>query len=103
LFTSLNHPWGGAPTYIYTDFILGIRRERNATTGELGWVFDPVWDVVDGLGLTWAKGKMPLPDGTWIEASWTGTKGSTDMKVKAPDGVKVEVRQRDGAKRRELL
>ena len=104
LFTSLNHPWGGAPTYVYTDFILGVRRERNATTGELGWVFDPVWEVVDGLGLTWAKGKMPLPDGKgWIEASWTGTKGSTDMKVTAPEGVKVEVRQRDGAKRRELL
>ncbi|KFY52885.1 hypothetical protein V496_08090 [Pseudogymnoascus sp. VKM F-4515 (FW-2607)] len=104
LFTSLNHPWGGAPTYIYTDFILGVRRERNASTGEAGWVFDPVWEVVEGLGLTWAKGKMPLPGGKgWIEASWSGEKESTEMKITAPEGVKVEVRQRGGAKRRELL
>ncbi|OBT78844.1 hypothetical protein VF21_02515 [Pseudogymnoascus sp. 05NY08] len=103
LFTSLNHPWGGAPTYVYTDFILGVRRERNASTGVVGWVFDPVWEVVEGLGLTWAKGKMPLPGGGWIEASWTGTKGNTQMEVKAPAGVVVEVRQRDGAKRRELV
>ncbi|KFY71395.1 hypothetical protein V499_08407 [Pseudogymnoascus sp. VKM F-103] len=103
LFTSLNHPWGGAPTYVYTDFILGVRRERNAATGVVGWVFDPVWEVVEGLGLEWAKGKMPLPEGGWIEASWTGTKGSTQMEVKAPGGVVVEVRQRDGSKRRELV
>ncbi|KAH8885313.1 Six-hairpin glycosidase, partial [Thozetella sp. PMI_491] len=25
LFTSLSHPWGGAPTYAYTEYLLGVR------------------------------------------------------------------------------
>jgi hypothetical protein len=70
IFTSLCHPWGGAPTYILSDYVLGVRREKNSSTGAFEWVFDPIWDIVDGLGLDWAKGKVPLLGGGYIEAEW---------------------------------
>jgi hypothetical protein len=70
IFTSLCHPWGGAPTYILSDYVLGVRREKNSSTGAFEWVFDPIWDIVDGLGLDWAKGRVPLLGGGYIEAEW---------------------------------
>lgn len=70
IFTSLCHPWGGAPTYILPNYILGIRRELTRK-GTYEWVLDPVWDVIKGLGLKEASGRMPLPGGGWIEASWS--------------------------------
>ncbi|KUJ15991.1 Six-hairpin glycosidase, partial [Mollisia scopiformis] len=76
IFTSLCHPWGGAPTYILTDYVLGVRRELNGTTGEYGWVFDPVLEVAQGLGLSWVNGTVPLVGGGWIEAGWAVTEGN---------------------------
>ncbi|KAK5149254.1 hypothetical protein LTR04_007277 [Oleoguttula sp. CCFEE 6159] len=71
IFTSLSHPWGGAPTYVLSDYVLGVRREMNATTETYGWVFDPVWEIVEGLRLQWAKGRVPLMGGGLIEAKWS--------------------------------
>jgi hypothetical protein len=68
IFTSLNYSWGGVPTYVLTDYVLGVRRELNKGTGLFKWVFDPVWIVVDGLGLTWAQRGVPAFGGGWIEA-----------------------------------
>ena len=76
LFTSLCHPWGGAPTYVLTDYVLGVRRELDAATGQYMWIFDPPIRLLKRLGLTWAKGKVPLESGGWIEASWTIESGS---------------------------
>jgi len=73
IFTSLCHPWGGAPTYVLTDYVLGVRPEFNETTGTYGWVFDPVWGVVEGLNVTSVKGTVPLLGGGYIEASWAVT------------------------------
>ena len=70
LFTSLGHPWGGAPTYIYSNYILGIRTEWNADINAYEWVFHPMYDVATDLGLTWVNGTVPLASGGYIEASW---------------------------------
>lgn len=70
IFTSLCHPWGGAPTYVLSNYILGIRREMNSR-GSYEWVVDPVWEVIEGLGLKQASGRVPLPQGGWIEAKWS--------------------------------
>ena len=78
LFTSLSHPWGGAPTYILSNYILGVRREQNRHSDDFEWVFDPAWDVIEGLGLKWAKGSVPLPDGGLIEAEWQYESGSAE-------------------------
>lgn len=71
IFTSLSHPWGGAPTYIFSNYILGIRTEWNAQKIEYEWIFNPAWEIAEGLGLEWAKGKVPLSSGGYIEAEWS--------------------------------
>jgi len=97
IFTSLNHPWGGAPTYILTDYVLGVRRQLNKEINAYEWVFDPVWEIVEGLGLTWVKGKVPLFGGGWIEASWSLENGTVDMtaEVKEAPGVTVKINRRE--------
>ena len=81
IFTSLNHPWGGAPTYVLTNYILGIRTKLNKATNSYSWVIDPAWSINEGLGLKHATGRMPLPDGGWIEATWTTQGGSKKCEV----------------------
>lgn len=76
MFTSLAHPWGGAPTYVLTEYILGVRREFNSTTGGYGWVFDPALEISQALGLNWARGRVPVHGGGWIEADWSVESGN---------------------------
>jgi hypothetical protein len=94
IFTSLSHPWGGGATYALSNYILGIRSELNIATGKYGWVFDPVLEVAQGLGLTWVEGKVPLSSGGWITASWNITNGQVThaVKVQGAKGVKVDVK-----------
>ena len=97
IFTSLCHPWGGAPTYVLSDYVLGVRREMDETTGTFQWVFDPIWGIVEGLGLDWAKGRVPLFDGGYIEAEWKYDNGTTmdeknpQMTVTVKENNKVHV------------
>jgi hypothetical protein len=82
---------------VLSDYVLGVRRELNSTTGTYEWVFDPIWGIVEGLGLEWAKGRVPLVDGGYIEAEWSynnGTAGSralAQMKVNVKGNSKVRV------------
>jgi hypothetical protein len=94
IFTSLCHPWGGAPTYVLTDYVLGVRRELDATTGEYRWVFDPVLEVLQGLGLTWVNGRVPLESGGWIEAGWEIEDGIVvwNLEVIGALGLNVDVK-----------
>lgn len=95
IFTSLCHPWGGAPTYILTNYVLGVRTEFNSTTGTFEWVFDPPWDIALGLGLQWANGTVPLFSGGYIQAEWTLSNGtnssSISVQVIGNSGVQVTV------------
>lgn len=90
IFTSLCHPWGGAPTYVLSDYVLGVRRELNTATGTYEWVFDPIWGIVEGLGLEWAKGRVPLVDGGYIEAEWRYNNGAVGRGAPAQMAVKVK-------------
>lgn len=94
IFTSLSHPWGGAPTYVLTNYVLGVRRELDTTTGTYGWVFDLVLEILEGLGLTWVKGKVPLESGGWIEAGWSIADGTvtSNLEVVGAKGVEVDVK-----------
>jgi hypothetical protein len=94
IFTSLCHPWGGAPTYILTDYILGVRREYDGVSGTYGWVFDPVLELAQGLNVTWANGTVPLPGGGSIEAEWKveGGKVSGSVQVLGAEGVSIAVK-----------
>lgn len=77
-----------------SNYILRVRSELDTATGKYGWVFDPVLEVAQGLGLTWVKGRVPLPLGGWIEASWNITNGKVtyDVDVQGAKGVKVNVK-----------
>ena len=94
LFTSLCHPWGGAPTYVLSDYVLGVRREVD-TGGEYRWVFDPPLQVLQGLGLSWVKGRVPLQNEGWIEAGWSIDHDGIvtwNLEVIGARGVKVDVK-----------
>ncbi|KAJ5274082.1 hypothetical protein N7478_009207 [Penicillium angulare] len=96
IFTSLAHPWGGAATYIFSNYILGVRTEWDGGVGKYVWVFDPAWDVVRGLGLEWVRGDVPLFGGGYIRAEWnlsSTTAPSMDARVIGNDDVQVEVRE----------
>lgn len=80
LFTSHAHPWGGAPTYIFSEYVLGV---QPAKPGFEEWLFRPV--IVDGL--TWARGRVPTPRGN-IQAEWVVDGMSVVLEVRAPAGTK---------------
>lgn len=95
MFTSLCHPWGGAPTYVLTDYILGVRKEFNGTTGEYEWVFDPATEIAEGLGLAWVNGTVPIYGGGYFEADWAVANGNVrrNINVVGTEGVGVSIGQ----------
>ena len=81
LFTSLNHPWGSAPTFVLTDYVLGV---VPTSPGFVTWSFEPI--LGEQLGLTWVEGSVPTPKGA-ISAGWSlGGNSSTILTVNAPSG-----------------
>ncbi|RAK75976.1 putative alpha-L-rhamnosidase C [Aspergillus fijiensis CBS 313.89] len=63
LYTSHAHPWGGAPTYVLSEYVLGV---QSTSPGFDTWVFQPA--ILD-VNVSWARGRVPTPRGT-IQASW---------------------------------
>ncbi|GAB1734037.1 hypothetical protein NU195Hw_g7635t1 [Hortaea werneckii] len=64
LFTSLSHPWGGAPTYVLPESVVGIRAVE---PGYKQWALMP---AVAEMGLEHASGTTVTPFGN-IEVDWT--------------------------------
>ncbi|EEY61461.1 glycoside hydrolase, putative [Phytophthora infestans T30-4] len=56
-FTSLSHPWGGAPTYVLTNYVAGI---RPLVFGFRHWIVNP---MVTGLNITSANATVSTPYG----------------------------------------
>jgi hypothetical protein len=79
LFTSLAHPWGSAPTYLLTQYVLGVSAVKS---GYQKWSFAP---LLQGLGLHWVNGSVPTPQGD-IFAGWQITGKDATLAVKAPSG-----------------
>ncbi|KAF4620215.1 hypothetical protein G7Y89_g14606 [Cudoniella acicularis] len=79
LYTSLSHPWGGAPTYILPQYVLGISA---LDPGYKKWQFKP---LVYGMGLDTSEGVVPTPQGG-IHASWKLAGGGLLLNVEAPSG-----------------
>lgn len=86
--------WGGAPTYILSNYILGVRRELQTGNMTYRWIVDPAWQVVEQLGLSSANGKMPLPGGGLIEVSWSteNAQQTCEVVVQSEQAVSVDVR-----------
>ncbi|KAL4771981.1 Six-hairpin glycosidase-like protein [Aspergillus nidulans var. acristatus] len=82
LFTSHAHPWGGAPTYVFTEYLLGI---QPTSPGFMEWAFRP---VINGMGLSWVEGRVPTPRGS-IRAGWAVENGTEiRLYVCAPAGTR---------------
>ncbi|CAG8409365.1 unnamed protein product [Penicillium salamii] len=81
LYTSHAHPWGAAPTFALTEYVLGI---QPSSPGFSEWDFQPAVLTPD---VSWAKGKVPTPHGS-IDASWklNRQKNEIQMKVCSPSG-----------------
>jgi hypothetical protein len=79
LFTSLAHPWGSAPTYVLTEYVLGV---QSRTPGYAAWSFRP---GIFGLGLAGAKGVVRTPHGN-IQAKWDLVGNQLTLKIQGPAG-----------------
>ncbi|EHK20537.1 glycoside hydrolase family 78 protein [Trichoderma virens Gv29-8] len=62
-FTSMAHGWSTGIVPLLTSYVLGVKPQ---TPGFQTWQICP---VVDGGGLTWARGEVPTPGGK-IGVSW---------------------------------
>ena len=81
LYTSHAHPWGAAPTFAMTEYVLGI---QGSSPGFSEWTFQPAVLTPD---VSWVKGKVPTPRGS-IGASWkvNSQKKEIEMNVCSPLG-----------------
>ncbi|KAJ6031876.1 Six-hairpin glycosidase [Penicillium herquei] len=79
LFSSLAHPWASSPTYILSDYVLGV---EPSSVGYKQWIFRPA--VLD-IDVTWARGRVSTPQGT-ITASWNLAQKDIVLRVCAPHG-----------------
>ncbi|KAF2146983.1 glycoside hydrolase family 78 protein, partial [Aplosporella prunicola CBS 121167] len=59
-YTSHAHPWGGAPTYVLSEYVLGVRA---TSPGYKTWEFVPSVSVTRDVDVEWVKGRMPAPGG----------------------------------------
>lgn len=82
LFTSLAHPWGSAPTYLLTEYVLGVGPK---TAGYEQWSFEPIPALLRGGldRLDWAEGVVPTPNGGAIKASWKVDRSTGQVKITA--------------------
>ncbi|KAL4746873.1 Six-hairpin glycosidase-like protein [Aspergillus terricola var. indicus] len=86
LFTSHAHPWGGAPTYVFTEYLLGV---QPTSPGFERWAFRP---VITGMGLSWVEGRVPTPRGS-IKAGWAVENG-TEVRLHSSRRIVVRLASR---------
>ncbi|KAK1941805.1 hypothetical protein P3T76_006869 [Phytophthora citrophthora] len=79
LFTSLSHPWGGAPTYALTNYVAGI---RPAEFGFSQWIVNP---LVTGMNVTSANATVKTPFGD-LSAAWELVDNQLSVTITAPVG-----------------
>ncbi|KAH7317833.1 glycoside hydrolase family 78 protein [Rhexocercosporidium sp. MPI-PUGE-AT-0058] len=84
LFTSLSHPWGGAPTYILTEYAAGIRQAKGvAGFGYANWVVNPSGGLA--MGLRRASAKVVTAYGGNLEVQWSVKSNNTlNVRISAP-------------------
>lgn len=84
-FTSMAHGWSTGIVPLMTNHVLGV---RPLEPGFKKWQVCP---VIDGGGLSWARGVVPTPNGG-LQVSWATreTRAGTvfSLEVKAPRGTK---------------
>lgn len=86
LYTSLSHPWGGAPTYLLTEWVAGLHSAPRAKGFGYGnWVINPTSGLA--MGLKKAKASVMTSFSGSLEVSWSVVNRCTlDVEIKAPVG-----------------
>ncbi|UVI32678.1 glycoside hydrolase family 78 protein [Paenibacillus spongiae] len=82
------HAWSAAPGYFLGTSVLGVTR-----TGE-GWSHAAV--KPQPCGLSWARGRVPLPQGGLIEVSWRVDGNAMKLDVSAPHDVELDIQLPEG-------
>jgi hypothetical protein len=78
-YTSLSHPWGGAPTYILTEYVAGI---KPLTYGYKTWTISPAYT---GFDLKHARAQVQTPYGL-LKVQWSVTSTQIKAIITAPVG-----------------
>jgi hypothetical protein len=83
LYTSLAHPWGGAPTYLLTEYVAGIQTARGIEGfGYKRWVISP--QVGIDAGIKYATGKVVTEYGS-LQVQWhVDEAGRMHVEIRAP-------------------
>ncbi|KAI0144946.1 glycoside hydrolase family 78 protein [Pestalotiopsis sp. NC0098] len=85
LFTSLGHPWGGAPTYVLPEYVTGVRTAMGVEGfGYKRWTFKPELGL--DMGLVEASSEIMTVFGQPIRASWKLAGKTLSVVVDAPNG-----------------
>lgn len=88
-YTSLAHPWGGAPTYVLPEYVLGV---TPTSPGFVTWKLQP---SLGAFGLTEAKGTVVTPKGN-ILVGWKKEGDCWIVTVSAPKITKGTIVLIDG-------
>ncbi|KAJ5221604.1 uncharacterized protein N7469_010491 [Penicillium citrinum] len=91
LFTSLSHPWGGAATYILTEWATGLRPfDGPEGFGYNKWLLEPQTGIE--MGLKKSSAKVVTTSGDILSVSWELKGKSLSLKIDAPPGTTGTVR-----------
>ncbi len=78
------HGWSSAPIYELSAMVLGV-----FPTGD-GYRQVRIRPYVDGLGLTWARGTVPTPQGV-LSVAWERADGKLTLTVTRPAGADMDI------------
>ncbi|KAJ3941069.1 uncharacterized protein N0V96_008946 [Colletotrichum fioriniae] len=85
LFTSLSHPWGGAATYVLTEWAAGLRAATGVDGfGYRNWVVSPASGVE--MGLKRASAKVVTAFGGELSVEWRVRDCDIGVTIRAPVG-----------------
>ncbi|KAE8153050.1 Six-hairpin glycosidase-like protein [Aspergillus avenaceus] len=84
LFTSLSHPWGGAATYILTEWVAGLRpAPGTAGFGYRNWIVAPETGITAGLKR--AQARVETAFGGALSVQWQLNGGKVNAIIEAPE------------------
>ncbi|KAJ0333688.1 hypothetical protein COL922a_010704 [Colletotrichum nupharicola] len=87
LFTSLSHPWGGAATYVLTEWAAGVQPAAGTDGfGYRNWVVAPAAGVE--MGLKTARAKVVTAFDGDLSAEWKVEGGDLYVTIRAPTTTK---------------
>ncbi|KAJ5929675.1 hypothetical protein N7454_006625 [Penicillium verhagenii] len=90
LFTSLSHPWGGAATYVLTEWAAGLRPASGPQGfGYKNWVLAPETGLE--MGLKQASARVVTEGGNILSVAWEVEGDLLKVTVNAPHGTQGKI------------